>query len=80
MNGSFYAVLCVHSKASVYSVGFPSEEHELLIHKATIISTRINKVNIVAHGDGYEIKARYFAIYIKLIVMLCINFSLINII
>lgn len=58
MNGSFYAALCVHSKASVYSARFPSEEHELPVHKAPIIPTRVNGVNIAAHGDVHEIRLK----------------------
>lgn len=80
MNGSFYAALCVHSKASVYSARFPSEERELLMHKATIIPTWINRLNIVAHGDVHEMKARYSAIYIQIMVVLYITISLLNIV
>lgn len=44
---------------------FPSEEQELLTHKDTIIHTRLNRLNIVAHGDVHKIKTRRFAVYIK---------------
>lgn len=73
------SAVCSQQGLSLFST-LSLRETRALLHKATIIPTRLNRGNIVAHGDVQEMKSRYFALYFKIMVMLFMKISLITII